>query len=229
MVKQKANYDAKKDAKVQQESKYSMYGYAPALQYWAYEAIQHLAVELVVSSGNMFPRMLSWSHRRNKDFTKSVIAPILLKKNLIVLPMLKPRPAEKDYYLSLTEGDLPLYPGLGQDPSETDEEEDATFEKIGEIVSQAAKISSRGRRYTQKVRARQRLFAMENNNQGDNNTGANDGGDNAQAISPPQPQQQRAVCDFCMPVVNENLTIIVNPAITANNFELKPTLINMVQ
>ena len=49
--------------------------------------------------------------------------------------MLKPRPAEKDYYLSLTEGDLPLYPGLGQDPSETDEDEDATFEKIAEIVS----------------------------------------------------------------------------------------------
>ncbi|XP_062079592.1 uncharacterized protein LOC133784102 [Humulus lupulus] len=141
MVKQKANYDAKKDAKVQQESKYSMYGYAPALQYWAYEAIQQLAVELVVSSGNMFPRMLSWSHRRNKDFTKSVIAPILLKKNLIVLPMLKPRPAEKDYYLSLTEGDLPLYPGLGQDPSETDEEEDATFEKMAEKVSQAAEAA----------------------------------------------------------------------------------------
>ncbi|XP_062086973.1 G-type lectin S-receptor-like serine/threonine-protein kinase At1g61550 [Humulus lupulus] len=141
MVKQKANYDAKKDAKVQQESKYSMYGYAPALQYWAYEAIQQLAVELVVSSGNMFPRMLSWSHRRNKDFTKSVIAPILLKKNLIVLPMLKPRPAEKDYYLSLTEGDLPLYPGLGQDPSETDEEDDATFEKMAEKVSQAAEAA----------------------------------------------------------------------------------------
>ncbi|XP_062083190.1 uncharacterized protein LOC133789353 [Humulus lupulus] len=141
MVKQKANYDAKKDAKVQQESKYSMYGYAPALQYWAYEAIQQLAVELVVSSGNMFPRMLSWSHRKNKDFTKSVIAPILLKKNLIVLPMLKPRPAEKDYYLSLTEGDLPLYPGLGQDPSETDEEEDATFEKMAEKVSQAAEAA----------------------------------------------------------------------------------------
>ncbi|XP_062088270.1 uncharacterized protein LOC133794859 [Humulus lupulus] len=136
MVKQNANYDAK----VQQESKYSMYGYAPALQYWAYEAIQQLAVELVVSSGNMFPRMLSWLHRRNKDFTKSIIASILLKKNLIVLSMLKPRLAEKDYYLSLTEGDLPLYPGLGQDPSETDEEEDATFEKIAEIVSQAAKI-----------------------------------------------------------------------------------------
>ncbi|XP_062079596.1 uncharacterized protein LOC133784113 [Humulus lupulus] len=89
----------------------------------------------------MVPRMLSWSHRRNKDFTKSVISPMLSKKNLIVLPMLKPRPAEKDYYLSLTEGDLPLYPGLGQDPSEADEEEDATFEKIVEIVSQAAEAA----------------------------------------------------------------------------------------
>ncbi|XP_062107687.1 uncharacterized protein LOC133818677 [Humulus lupulus] len=141
MVKQKAHYDAKKDAKVQQESKYSMYGYAPTLQYWTYEAIQQLAAEFVVSSRNMVPRMLSWSHRRNKDFTKSVISPILSKKNLIVLPMLKPRPAEKDYYLSLTEGDLPLYPGLGQDPSEADEEEDATFEKIAEIVSQAVEAA----------------------------------------------------------------------------------------
>ncbi|XP_062116544.1 uncharacterized protein LOC133830574 [Humulus lupulus] len=141
MVKQNANYDAKKDAKVQQESKYSMYGYAPALQYWAYEAIQQLATEFVVRSGNMVLRMLSWSHWRNKDFTKSVISPMLSKKNLIVLPMLKPRPTKKDYYLSLTEGDLPLYPGLGQDPSEADEEEDATFEKIAEIVSQATEAA----------------------------------------------------------------------------------------
>ncbi|XP_062098825.1 uncharacterized protein LOC133804699 [Humulus lupulus] len=81
MVKQNANYDNKKDTKVQQESKYSMYGYAPALQYWAYEAIQQLATEFVVSSRNMVPRMLSWSHRRNKDFTKSVISPMLSKKN----------------------------------------------------------------------------------------------------------------------------------------------------
>ncbi|XP_062085113.1 uncharacterized protein LOC133791204 [Humulus lupulus] len=118
-----------------------MYGYAPALQYWTYEAIQQLATEFVVSSGNMVPRVLSWSHRRNKDFTKSVISPMLSKKNLIVLPMLKPRPTEKDYYLSLTEGDLPLYPGLGQDPSEADEEENVTFEKIAEIVSQAAEAA----------------------------------------------------------------------------------------
>ncbi|XP_062115378.1 uncharacterized protein LOC133829651 [Humulus lupulus] len=55
--------------------------------------------------------------------------------------MLKPRPAEKDYYLSLTKGDLPLYLGLGQDPSETDEEEDATFEKMAEKVSQAAEAA----------------------------------------------------------------------------------------
>ena len=55
--------------------------------------------------------------------------------------MLKPRPAEKYYYLSLTDGDLSLYPGLGQDPSEADEEEDATFEKIAEIVSQAVEAA----------------------------------------------------------------------------------------
>ncbi|XP_062097994.1 uncharacterized protein LOC133803866 [Humulus lupulus] len=89
----------------------------------------------------MVSRMLSWSHQRNKDFTKSVLSPMLSKKNLIVLPMLKPRPAEKDYYLSLREGDIPLYLGLGQDPREADEEEDATFEKVAEIVSQAAEAA----------------------------------------------------------------------------------------
>ena len=41
----------------------------------------------------------------------------------------------------MTEGDLPLYPGLGQDPSEADKEEDANFEKIAEIVSQAAEAA----------------------------------------------------------------------------------------
>ena len=82
MVKQNANYDAKKDAKVQQESKCSLYGYAPALQYWTYEAIQQLAMEFVVSSRSMVPRMLSWSHRRNKDFTKFVISLMLSKKNV---------------------------------------------------------------------------------------------------------------------------------------------------
>ncbi|XP_062080847.1 uncharacterized protein LOC133785642 [Humulus lupulus] len=70
---------------------------------------------------------------------------------------------------------------------------------------------------------------MDNNNQRDNNGGANDGGANVQEKPPPQPQQQWAVRDFCMTVVNENLTGIVNLAIAANNFELKPALIHMMQ
>ncbi|XP_062088928.1 uncharacterized protein LOC133795495 [Humulus lupulus] len=38
-------------------------------------------------------------------------------------------------------GDLPLYPGLGKDPEEADEEEDTTFEKFVEIVSQVAEAA----------------------------------------------------------------------------------------
>ena len=41
--------------------------------------------------------------------------------------------------------------------------------------------------------------------------------------------QQRALRDYFRPVVNENYSGIRRQTINANNFELKPTLINMVQ
>ncbi|XP_062113994.1 uncharacterized protein LOC133825006 [Humulus lupulus] len=47
--------------------------------------------------------------------------------------------------------------------------------------------------------------------------------------NPQQKQQQRAVRDYCMSIVNENLTGIANPSIAANKFELKLALVNMVQ
>ncbi|KAJ4708787.1 DNA-directed DNA polymerase [Melia azedarach] len=47
---------------------------------------------------------------------------------------------------------------------------------------------------------------------------------------PPQPQQQpRALCDYFRSVVSDNYSGIRRQAINANNFELKPALINMVQ
>ncbi|XP_060969080.1 uncharacterized protein LOC133036585 [Cannabis sativa] len=39
MLKQKANYEKKLSSDVQHECKYTAYGFAPAVQYWAYEAI----------------------------------------------------------------------------------------------------------------------------------------------------------------------------------------------
>ncbi|XP_022860306.1 uncharacterized protein LOC111380876 [Olea europaea var. sylvestris] len=41
--------------------------------------------------------------------------------------------------------------------------------------------------------------------------------------------QQRAIRDYIRPVVNDNYSGIAHPAIAANNFELKPGLIHMVQ
>ena len=41
--------------------------------------------------------------------------------------------------------------------------------------------------------------------------------------------QQRAIQDYIWPVVNDNYSGIARQTIGANNFELKPTLISMVQ
>lgn len=41
--------------------------------------------------------------------------------------------------------------------------------------------------------------------------------------------QQRAIRDYFKPVINNNYSGIARQTINANNFELKPTLINMVQ
>ncbi|KAJ4724829.1 putative Transposable element protein [Melia azedarach] len=47
---------------------------------------------------------------------------------------------------------------------------------------------------------------------------------------PPQPQQQlRTLQDYFRPVVNGNYLRILQQTINANNFELKPALINMVK
>ena len=43
------------------------------------------------------------------------------------------------------------------------------------------------------------------------------------------PQQARALRDYFKPVVNENYSGIRRQTINANNFELKPALINMVE
>uniref|UniRef100_A0A803P9R1 Uncharacterized protein n=1 Tax=Cannabis sativa TaxID=3483 RepID=A0A803P9R1_CANSA len=59
-----------------------------------------------------------------------------------------------------------------------------------------------------------------NNNNGLNNNQP------APAAADAQPQ---AIRDYCLLVVNENLTDIANPVIAANNFELKHALINLVK
>ena len=50
----------KKDSSiVQPDAKYTYYGFAPALQYWAYEAIPDIDHKFGVRVGNRVPRMMS--------------------------------------------------------------------------------------------------------------------------------------------------------------------------
>ena len=44
-----------------------------------------------------------------------------------------------------------------------------------------------------------------------------------------RPQGQRTMEDFWRPVIRDDYSAVRQPAIEANNFELKPTLITMVQ
>ena len=57
------NKKAKKvgEVKYTAKAKYTIYGYAIALQYWAYEAIVQLGSKYATSLGVKTPRMLSWT------------------------------------------------------------------------------------------------------------------------------------------------------------------------
>lgn len=60
MVRQNALYENKIGVdKMQKESKYTFSGFAPALQYWAYESVMKLAQQHAIRGGNMFSRMLT--------------------------------------------------------------------------------------------------------------------------------------------------------------------------
>ena len=43
------------------------------------------------------------------------------------------------------------------------------------------------------------------------------------------PQERDTMEDFCRPVIQDEYSAVRHPSIDANNFELKPTLITMVQ
>ncbi|XP_060962190.1 uncharacterized protein LOC133032309 [Cannabis sativa] len=63
MLKQKANYEKKLSSDVQHECKYTAYGFAPAVQYWAYEAILEVGKRYGTNHGIRFPRILSWTSK----------------------------------------------------------------------------------------------------------------------------------------------------------------------
>ncbi|XP_060969916.1 uncharacterized protein LOC115695232 [Cannabis sativa] len=100
----------KKDKKVTQpEAKYNVYGYAPALQYWAFEAMQVLGKKYGQCKGTRFPRMLNWStpDTVTKHDVKQADVAALFEKRMVVLQILYPRNWEVDYWKDNCEGEVP--------------------------------------------------------------------------------------------------------------------------
>ena len=79
MKNQLKHYKEKKkegSSKKQKESKYSFYGYAPTLLYWAFEAMPSLGSKFGENSGNQIPRMLSWATKTDITISTALLVPI---------------------------------------------------------------------------------------------------------------------------------------------------------
>ena len=78
-------YESKKNKDsgvVQPDAKYTYYGFAPALQYWAYEAIPDIGRKFGLRVGNRVPRMLSWSSKTDMIPTKANLAPMFASRKV---------------------------------------------------------------------------------------------------------------------------------------------------
>ena len=83
MQRQRELYEKKMgEEKMQKESKYIFYGFAPTFQYWAYKSVHQLAEEFAVRDGYQSPRMLSWIVRKSKDATRQNIVQIFSKSTV---------------------------------------------------------------------------------------------------------------------------------------------------
>ncbi|XP_060959401.1 uncharacterized protein LOC115699963 [Cannabis sativa] len=100
MLKQKANYEKKLSSDVQHECKYTTYGFAPAVQYWAYEAILEVGKRYGTNHGIRFPRMLSWTSKG--DMGKKDISALFSRRNLEVVKGLLPRTEEEAFVRTIS-------------------------------------------------------------------------------------------------------------------------------
>ncbi|XP_060959426.1 uncharacterized protein LOC133030639 [Cannabis sativa] len=91
----------------QKESKYSAYGYAVALQYWAYESILELAEKFAIRRSHRFPRMVNWESKDAPLGKEEVIR--LFAKKLTVYSVLCPRSNEAEFLSHVTGGEAPLF------------------------------------------------------------------------------------------------------------------------
>ncbi|KAM6545539.1 hypothetical protein CsatB_026275 [Cannabis sativa] len=100
MLKQKANYEKKLSSDVQHECKYTAYGFAPAVQYWAYEAILEVGKRYGTNHGIRFPRMLSWTSKG--DIGKKDVSALFSRRNLEVVKGLLPRTEEEAFVRTIS-------------------------------------------------------------------------------------------------------------------------------
>ena len=78
-------YESKKNKDsgvVQPDAKYTYYGFSPALQYWAYEAIPDIGRKFGLKVGNRVPRMLHWSSKTDIIPTKANLAPMFASRKV---------------------------------------------------------------------------------------------------------------------------------------------------
>ncbi|XP_062100086.1 uncharacterized protein LOC133805957 [Humulus lupulus] len=80
---------------------YTIYGYAIALQYWAYEIFTKFSA-FADQQPLAFPRMLSWS--AHKMLKEKDIEGVFKKKSNLVKATLNPRPEEKEFHDSIIQG-----------------------------------------------------------------------------------------------------------------------------
>ncbi|XP_060970027.1 uncharacterized protein LOC133037186 isoform X2 [Cannabis sativa] len=100
MLKQNANYEKKLSSDVQHECKYTAYGFAPAVQYWAYEAILEVGKRYGTNHGIRFPRMLSWTSK--DDIGKKDVSALFSRRNLEVVKGLLPRTEEEAFVRTIS-------------------------------------------------------------------------------------------------------------------------------
>ncbi|XP_062094226.1 uncharacterized protein LOC133800285 [Humulus lupulus] len=115
--------------KTQKEPKYSIYGYAAALQYWAFESNIELGQDYAVRLGQGIPRMINWQSKEKVEIHKEQIIKLFAKK-LTVYPYLCARPTEEQYVRTLTDNEAPLYVDMGLEELEVGADGQPTQEAL---------------------------------------------------------------------------------------------------
>ncbi|XP_062085260.1 uncharacterized protein LOC133791349 [Humulus lupulus] len=103
---------------------YTIYGYAIALQYWAYEIFTKFSA-FADQQLLAFPRMLSWS--AHKMLKEKDIEGVFKKKSNLVKATLNPRPEEKEFHDSIIQGPDELL--MGRVISFVDDDVELEFER----------------------------------------------------------------------------------------------------